>query len=340
MITKHVFTGLRWLFLAIAVIVLVAASTRARHPLAMPLAPPAEVQMYSFSVGANDPATGLGFHPADILGAGQAVLIPCAHLGLQCNDSATAAVDDITGLSYGHDFEEESLMVVQFSAGAGSKGAAATAVRAEAGCAPAEPQADVFATGLDGANSQDLDGDGTACADNAGYGLSLAETLASDNVDALERDPCQSVDLDCDTQPEEPVYFTLAPGSPSLEAIGAGPADILAATSDTGPDVWASAADLGLSTGDAIASLCLGESGDGTFDASDRLLFALAPGSPTLARFAFSPADLLRPIPRMGQPAVLMGLERGDSLDAAICAGEYIFADLFLPQQIRSYRPD
>ncbi len=333
MTITHLFTGLRWTLLVAVVSALAWTAARPERPQAMTLAPPAEAQSYSFSVGPNDPATGLGFHPADILGAGQVVLIPCQNLGLQCDDPATGAVDDITALAYGHDFADSGPPAVQFSVGAQTQGAAGTAVSAEASCSPAEPQADAFATDLDESNSQDLDGDGVDCAGNNGFGLSLTEGAVSDNVDALERDPCQSVDLVCDTQPEEPVYFTLAPGSPSLVPIGAGSADILSAAG-SGPEVWAHSADLGLVEGDVIASLCLGESGDGQFDAADRLLFSLAPGSPTLARLSLSPADLLRPTPRLGRPSVLLGLRTEDSLDAAVCSGEYIFYDVFLPRQV------
>lgn len=296
-----------------------------RGSLGIPIVytPPADVQGYSFSVARGNPATAAGLHPADILGVGGVPLIPCANLGLLCEDTTTGAIDDIAALSYGNDFAPNGLPNAHFSVNSGSQGVSASAVRAETGCAPAQAQADVFAAQLDGTNNQDLDGDGTACAGNSGFTLGLSEAATGDNLDALERDPCTVVDLNCDGMPEEPIYLTLAAASPSLATAGAGTADILSADPDYGLLIWASAADLGLGSGDNIDALCLNENGNGLFDSGDQLLFSLAAGSPTLTTLSAGAADLLRAGPQVVTPAVALGLTASDDLDAALCTANY-----------------
>lgn len=285
--------------------------------------PAADVQAYSFSVAQGNPATALGLHPADILGVGGVPLIPCTNLGLLCEDTASGAVDDITALSYGNDFAPDGLPNAHFSVNNGSQGANGSAVRAEASCAPAQAQADVFAAQLDATNNQDLDGDGAACAGNSGFALGLSETAGGDNLDALGRDPCTVVDLNCDGLPEEPIYLTLAAASPSLATVSAGAADILSADPDYGLLIWATAADLGLGAGDRIDALCLNENGNGLFDSGDQLLFSLAAGSPTLTSLSASTADLLQAGPQVVTPAARLGLAISDDLDAALCTAAY-----------------
>jgi hypothetical protein len=303
----------------------------AQQPPAATHAPPAAVQSQGFSITAAGPATATGVHPADILGLGGAPLIPCENLGLLCYDEA-GAQDDIAGLSFGEDFTEGELPPVQFSVAAGARGADGSAVRSEADCTPAQPQADVFETALDNTNLQDLDGDGAACASGEGFGLSLTEAEESDNVDALERDPCQWVDLTCDGTPEAAIYLTLAPGSPTLTLLGASAADILVSGVEFVPMVWASAADLGLAATDHIDALCLHEDGDGVYSNADQLLFSLAPGSPTLTTLSASPADLLRPgLVAVGVPASALGLLTTDDVDALTCSQTFVFSDLYLP---------
>ena len=111
------------------------------------------------------------------------------------------------------------------------------------------------------------------------------------------------------------------PGSPALKVLGAGSADILTVSQDTGPTLWGSAPELGLVQEDAIDALCLREDGDGRYGPADRLAFSLAPGSPTLARLSASPADLLVPGgPRVFAGASQLGLERTDNVDGLLCA--------------------
>lgn len=316
--------------MAVAILLMGASSVQAP---ALVHAPLAETQGYSYSVAANGPSAAMGFHPADILGAGGMVLIPCANLGLICDDPVGGGSDDVAALSYGDDFTASDLPPVHFSVAAGAQGAGGSAVRGEAGCSPAQPQADAFQSALDGANAQDLDGDGVSCGSGSGFGLALVEGGASlDNLDALERDPCQSVDFDCNGEPDAPLWFSLAAGSPSLAAAGATAGAILVTRQDLGVTVWASAADLGLGVGDAINALCLRENGDGVYDSDDLVMFSLAPGSPTLTALKLTSADLLRTGPlRVAYRGSSMGLAPADALDAATCNSSSLVKDLYLP---------
>lgn len=295
-------------------------------------APPDEVQGQSFSVARGDPLTTAGVHPADILGVDGIPLVLCENLGMVCNDFTTDDVDDITGLSFGQDFTATGLPPLQFSVAAESRGLAGTAVRIEANCSPSQPQSDVFETTLDASNVQDLDGDGGDCGSNHGFGLGLTEDTTADNLDALARDPCQSIDWDCDGVPEQPLFLVLAPDSPTLAVIGASAADILMAGVEVAPLVWANGTtDLGLSADDVIDAICLQEDGNGVYDTEDQLLFSLAAGSPTLAALSAGTADLLRPSPpSVAVAAHFLGLEKTDNVNAITCT-EVDLAKLYLP---------
>lgn len=297
--------------------------------------PPAAVQGLSFSVATGGAATETGVHPADILGIGGAPLISCENLGLLCY-GASDNVDDIASLSFGDDFGDDDLPSLQFSVDGAARGRAGSAVQSEADCTPAEAQADAFQTALDGHNSQTLDGDGAACANGEGYGLSLAEDSAADMIDALARDPCLTVDLNCDGTPDAPIYLTLAPGSPTLDLIGATAADILVTGYEYTSIVWAAGIEtLGLAAGDAIDGLCLSEDGDGVYGEGDVVVISLAPGSPTLAQLGAEPGDLLGIAPlRKIASASALGLERADNVDALICANaipQATTGELYLP---------
>ncbi|MFN8533387.1 MAG: hypothetical protein U0556_07550 [Dehalococcoidia bacterium] len=282
-------------------------------------APPAEVQGQSFSVAPGGPLASLGVGPADILAAGGAPSIPCGSLGLICFDPSNGAADDLAGLSFGWDFIITGLPAIEFVVGPTSRGVIGSAVRAEATCSPAEPGADIFESDARGTNLQDLDGNGTPCGVNTGYSLGLAET--GQQIDALDRDPCQYIDPNCDGLPELPVLLTLAPGSPTLILLGMGPADVLMTTRGTVPWRWASAADFGLDVGDAIDALCIREDGDGRFGAGDLVLFSLAPGSPALGRLSAGGADLLAPGPlRIGVSAAALGLLPSDDVVGLKCS--------------------
>ena len=317
--------SMRWAGALAAGIALVLVSAQI-SPSAVTLpqaASPPDPQSVNFTVAANDPLVAQGVMPADILSAGGNAVILCDDLGLLCVDPITSDYDVIGGLSYGQDFVSTEDLPIQFSVDQGSLGAAGTAVRVEAACSPGEPQADVFATAGGGSNVQALDGDGIACGANSSAGLYLEEGASSSDLSALDREACLFADPNCDGVPENPVFLTLAPGSPTLATLGASPADILMAGVDYVPLEWADGvADLGLNTNDAIDALCVLDNGDGEYGGGDRVLFSLAPGSPTLAAQSFSPADILAPgsPPSRRFTAASLGLQAGDDVDAMMCA--------------------
>jgi hypothetical protein len=288
--------------------------------------PPAEAHTQAFSVSNGSPITSTGLSAADVLGAASGPVIACEDLGLLCG-----ANDDVRGLSYGYDFSAPNLPPIQFSVVKGSRGITGTAVRAEADCVPAEPEADVFETTLNGANDQDLDGDGTACSANVGFGLGLTEGAAGDNVDEIERDPCLTIDPDCDGVPDEPVYVTLAPGSATLSEITATSADILITSPDFASQVWASSAQLGLTTSDVIDALCVQNVGDAAYGLGDRVLISLAIGSPSLAKWGAGPADVIHPPVGVMYAASKLGLLATDDVDGLACSSDVQFATLYLP---------
>ena len=87
--------------------------------------------------------------------------------------------------------------------------------------------------------------------------------------------------------------------------------------------VYATAADLGLATGDVIDALILSDvaplASIGT--GGDEVLFSLAPGSPTLATNGYSAADVLSSpldgaVPTRRATAADLGLADGDNVDA------------------------
>jgi len=313
------------LFFTLLGVGLLAVGVRA---ITLYISKPPSAQLQSFSVAYQDPLTTSGISPADILVIGGSSLISCQTLGLVCGDPASGGpVDDLASLSFGWDFIPMDLPLVQFSVAPGTLGSSGSAVSWESGCSPPEAQADVFESSLDGTNFQDLDGDGQACdPSNAGYGLGLKERPSSDNLDALAQDPCSFIDLDCDSHPDQPLFFTLASGSPSLAYLGATSADILVSGFGYTPLIWANGErDLDLVVGDQIDALCIRENGNGIYDPGDLLLFSLAAGSPTLAAMDFSAADLLTSGKQVTYEASLLGLGSGpgEDLDALTCNFEF-----------------
>jgi len=159
--TKPAFSA--WAVAAtVAVLLLATQAASATGP------PPPDAQRQSFSVTVGSPLLATGVDPADVLIAGPVLAIPCGSLGLLCGPTLIEWRDQLGGLSYGLDFTQEG-PPVQFSVSFGSQGAPDTAVRAEATCSPAEPQADVFASSMVGSNTQYVDGNGIPCATNAGW---------------------------------------------------------------------------------------------------------------------------------------------------------------------------
>jgi hypothetical protein len=153
----------------------------------------------------------------------------------------------------------------------------------------------------------------------------------------------------------EKVFFSLAPGSPSLVAHGWRPADILVVRPPYKPGdppplpaVFASQEALGLMDGDDVDAIALAEDGDGVFTpvfevGSDALVFSLATGSPTLAARGFKPGDLLLPttvfnpagpplfVLRVIWPAANLGLAPEDDLNA-LKTNPWLLIELAGPQ--------
>ncbi len=216
------------------------------------------------------------------------------------------AGDVITGMSFGLDtfLGGEPVFVSVDAASVGAAGA--VLVEAAAG----EAQADVYAVGGVGApaiNALAVDGDGLPAAGPPASGL--VEAPAGPPVDEL----AAMAACDAGTGPlfaGGPLFFTLAPGSPTLAALAAGPADVLAAPVGGPPAIFAPAFALGLGPGDVIDALSWDGVGFG--------YFSLAPGSPTLGVIGAGPADLLVPgfPPGVAVAGAAMGLAAGDNIDA------------------------
>ncbi len=253
--------------------------------------------------------------------SGVHVAISCSNLGLSGDgcDGSDGTQDDLDALSFGHDFSPGTDSV-EFSVGPGSVGVAGSAVAQQAACLPPEPQADEFSSARSAANSLLLDGDGLSNGCPTATGLGLMERPTSDNLDAIAGEPPSVVDTNGDGLLDEPVYFSLAPGSPTLATLGRSPADILW-TVGYQPGLYASVAQLGLQPSDDIDAVCIADHGSQAIYEPDvdKVLFSLAPGSPTLAALGASPADVLAPGPKIAIHAWELGLLPADNLDAMTC---------------------
>jgi hypothetical protein len=287
--------------------ILVVALLSAAPSLWMP-GGPSVARAQVFSVDRNSP---LG-RPADLFTPGPTLFVQAETIGL-------LGADDIDALSFG--FDEIAAPQVRFSVGFLSTGAmlGGNALCSETGlCSPAVPcppeaAADIFTTSGLGLATLWFDGDGVP---GAAPGLGLTECPAGgpgvqDNVDAFD----DLVPPLVSGRPAWRVYFSLAPGSPTLLGAnprlpgGAGPADVLAY--DPGQDslsIYFTAASLGLASADDVDGLSFNVS-TGDF------LLSLAPGSPSLGNTLICPqgcsaGDFLRaPGPLCGAlPCLLAGL--------------------------------
>lgn len=254
--------------------------------------------------------------------------IPAAAMGLLPGDV-------VTGLSYfvdiGGPYTGERLL---FSVDGSATGAFAAPppanVRCEAG--GSEALGDVFLSQPKGPalpllNVQALDGNGVAgpCGPGASPGLGLVEP-AADNVANLEMCPASYVFSGGVLT--KPVFLTLAPGSPTLVALGATSASVLRVPPPAGPPVvFFPPSAFGLVSGppgcgapvcDQIDAL---EAGPGFLNY--QVFYSLAPGSPSLAICGRSPADVLfGPYPNaclnfgLQIHAASLGLLPTDNIDA------------------------
>jgi hypothetical protein len=165
-----------------------------------------------------------------------------------------------------------------------------------------------------------FDGDGVG-GSPAPDGLGLDED-GPDIDDLVGLDLCGAgaVDPDGDGALDAPVYLALAPGSPTLAALGAGSQDVLRSRlgASGSATLWLAGASLGLVPGDVIDALAS--------DAS-AVQFSLAPGSPTLLGpdgqadppndpdpDDLTPGDVLSQAFLAVFPAVALGLDDDDDL--------------------------
>jgi len=270
------------------------------------------------------------WHAADLLRGLPTQLLPsvaCAALGLTpAGCAAGLPHDEVDALSYGRDFTKPMKPYWKwlfFSVAPGSTGLPGTGVNVEANCMPAEPQADEFWTSAHPAlntNGQYYDGNGVACnAAQSNPGFGLAETPASDNLDALDESPAPVVN--------NMAYFSLGPGSPSL-GLGFVTGDVLAKMVGVpgNPGIYVSRAALGLQVGDDVDAICVNDvNGDDYYypPAGDRIWFSLTNASPSVQGLGAPPfvsgADVLAPGRVVMVSANRMGLNATDDLDALKC---------------------
>ncbi len=285
------------------------------------------VQEPSFSINTGGVTTTLD--PADILGIANPPLprIPKTNLGLVQGDNLDA-------LSYGVDvFGEKANTTVAFSVDAQAVGSANTGVNREA--ANGEALGDEFASYFNDTNLELVDE----------QVLVFQIGNPGDDLDALTNQPPRYADGTGDTVPDRPVYFSLAPGSPTLTSLGARAGDILVFTPGVGLSIYARIdLDMGLLAGDVLDALCLMKAGlpnsgliagggsatiPPTGNAmSDWALFSLAPGSPSVGANV-SAADLLvtnfnaagvgPSASTLYAPASEIGLLTSDNLNALKC---------------------
>jgi hypothetical protein len=293
----------------------------------------------SFTLAPPSPTLGLiPAGPSDILSTPippvpgpmplPVVGIPAAALGLVPGDVVNSISYGTLPAAPGPGFQ------LLFSVDPMSAGAAFAPPPPNVSCeAPAEAAADVFLSQPAGPplplpNVGYLDGNGApaGCGPFPVPGLGLMEP-SPDDVIGLEG--CAESFVFTGAVLTGPVFFTLAPGSPTLIAVGATTADLLVALPPgfAPPGVAVVGPALGLIGGppgcappacDAIDALAA------SAPVGLPVLISLAPGSPTLGACAFSPADLLlRPAPACAPPVFpppLTGLLPGDNIDA-VAAG-------------------
>jgi hypothetical protein len=178
--------------------------------------------------------------------------------------------DDIDGLSFGREpMYTGGNYLVEFSVDRTATGAAGTAVAIQTTAATgSEASADIFDSFFPpgapplfgGTNSQVWDGNGSSAPLLHLRDVPLDLPL-NDQVDALEG-PSQFVDTNNDGVRDQRVYFSLAPGSPTLGLIGATPADILACPppSCAVPAVFITGAALGLGAAANLEDFVLDDS--------------------------------------------------------------------------------
>jgi len=305
---------------ALVIFVLAAGSVRATSP--------------SFTLGPGSPTlppipatAGTVLNPAVVPAPGPlpppVVGIPAAALGL-------VAGDVVSGLSFGIGPPAPAVgLKVHFSVDAASAGAVFPPPPATVACEAGggQAQSDVFLSqpfgpALPFLNVLELDGNGFAdsppCAGSGAVGLGLVEP-SPDDVTGLEMCPASFVFSGAILT--APVYFTLAPGSPTLGAIPAVPSDILveAPPGFAPPVIFFPGGALPVAAPCAAAPpACDAVDALEVFPPGPTILFSLAPGSPTLGACPASAADIFvnGPPCSIAIASGALGLLAGDNVDA------------------------
>ncbi len=217
--------------------------------------------------------------------------------------------DEITGLSYGLDSLSGSARV-RFSVDSASVGVAGVTPDLASEATAGEAFADILEGGTITAPAPNLlvaDGDGLIASPAGSFpGLGLSESPSGPPLDDLEAlSSCAPGPI---LNGGGVVFFTLASGSPSLTALGGGPADVLLSSGSV-LSVFATAASMGLLPSDEIDALAA---------VVGIAAFFLTPGSPTLAAIGAGPGDVIREgfPPTVLIPAAALGLAPGDNIDA------------------------
>jgi len=203
--------------------------------------------------------------------------------------------DELDALSFGQDpMDGKEWMDLIFSVDPGSEGSANSGVRQEFQSGSEESAE--YISYIDNANLVIVKGD------------RIVNNPLTEDLDALVDQPASLVDFDGDGTPEDPVFFSLGPNSPTLAMVGATIGDVLATVGGGPPVVYATLADIGLVSGDDIDAICLLKSNYPSVDLRpgtgvptaprpggltfDHMLFSLAPSSPSLSAGGHSAADV------------------------------------------------
>lgn len=317
---NHLARARRATLVALPLLLLAATPAAAASP-SFTLSPPSPSLPLALATAADilNPAVppALGPLPPPVLG------IPAAALGLGPGDV-------ISGISFGiGPFGPAVGLEVLFSVDGASTGIVFPPPPANLSCefGAAQGLADVFQSQPFGPplpfpNVLALDGNGIAdaCPPPPLPGLGLIEP-SPDNLVALELCPASFVFSGAILT--APVYFTLAPASPTLLALPAGATDVLVALPPGFlPPVVA------IPGGALALAPCPPGFGAPACDEIDALevapggalaLFSLAPGSPSLGLCGFTPADILFAPPPgcpLAVPGAALGLTPVDNVDA------------------------
>jgi len=214
--------------------------------------------------------------------------------------------DFLTSFSSGAETPTTAGTPILFSVSPASVGFMGTPPDVASESGSGDAAADIYGGGIVGApaaNARIVDGNGTPASAPPASGL----TEPGDDLTAFTT--CAPASMT-----GAPVFFTLAPGSPTLVPLAAGSADVLTTFFGFGgAGIYLPAAASGLAPGDVIDALSASAAGP-------PFVVSLAPGSPSLPGLAAGPEDLIVLAPP-APPVVLvlgasMGLAPGDDIDA------------------------